>query len=199
MPDYFTLAEFRALPDMASDSKYPDARVEAAAAHIVEIIEREVDTSFVARTVTDEIHDGGGYELILTKPYVLSVTSAEESGTAVTDTLSVTKSGLVRRYAAGSYVPKVWLSGNRNLSVTYEAGYSSTPPADIKEAALWGTRSYLLEHSSGSSVMDRRSTVTSDQGTTSFVLAGPDRPTGYPEVDAVILGWKKRLGTSLVA
>lgn len=192
MPDYFTLAEFRALPDMSSDSKYPDARVEAAAAHIVGIIEREVGTSFVERAVT-EVHDGGDDRIVLNAALVRSITSATESGVAVTDDLRVS-AGVVTRHSSSTATTTVpFAAGVRNVSITYASGYSATPPADIKEAALQGTRSYMLEHSSDSSVMDRRSTVTSDQGTTSFVLAGPDRPTGYPEVDAVILGWQRRL------
>lgn len=198
--EYFTLTEFRALPDMGDVSKFSDARVDEAAANIVKIIEREVGTSFIARTVTDEVHDGGVYEVILKKPFVLSVTSATENGTAVTDTLSVSTNGLLQRFASGSYVPKAWLSGSRNLRVTYQAGYSSTVPADIKEAAMRGTRAYLLETRDQAGVIDRRATMTNlDGGSTTFVIAGKDHPTGYPQVDAVIVGWRDRLNSFLVA
>lgn len=198
--EYFTSAEFRALPDMADVSKFSDTRVDEAAANIVKIIEREVGTSFIARTVTDEVHDGGVYEIILKKPFVLSVTSATENGVAVTDTLSVSTNGLLQRFASGSYTPKFWRAGSRNLRVTYQAGYSSTVPADVKEAAMRGTRAYLLETRDQAGVIDRRSTMTNDLGgSTTFVIAGKDHPTGYPQVDAVIVGWRDRLNSFLVA
>lgn len=198
--DYFTLEEFRELPEMSDEGKFPDARVEAAAAYITGVIEREVGTSFVARTVTDEVHDGGGNEIILDRPFVLSVGTATESGTTVTDTLSVSHNGLVTRFAAGSYTPKVWRAGVRNLRITYQAGYSATVPADIKEAAMRGTRAYLLETRDQAGVLDRRSQVSNDLGgSTTFVIAGSDHPTGYPQVDAVIVGWRNRLNAFLVA
>jgi hypothetical protein len=98
VPEYFTLAELRTLPDMSSES---DSRIEAAAAWAVGIIEREVGTSFVARTVTGEIHDGGTDAIVLDRPYVLSVTSATENGAAVTDTLRV-RDGIVRRFSGAT-------------------------------------------------------------------------------------------------
>lgn len=192
MPDYFTLAELRALPQVSDTTAYSDARCEAAAAYIVGIIEREVGASFVTRTVTDEVHDGGCDRIVLRRPHVLSVTSATEDGAAVTDELRV-RSGVLRRFGAGTFEPVVWASGVGNVEVTYEAGYSSTPPADIKEAALQGTRARLLSTNSNAQFDDRRTSLTTDQGVVSFVVAGQDRPTGYPEVDAVILGWKAKL------
>lgn len=194
MPDYFTLAEFRALPDMADSSTYSDTRVDEAAAHITGIVEREVGTAFISRTVTAEKHDGGTDAIVLHKPHPISVTSATEDGTAVTDTLSIV-SGVLRRFSSStSFTPIWWTNGIGNVSVTYTHGYSTAAPSDIKEAVMRGTRAYLLETSEKSGVLDRRSSVTNDLGgTTSYVLAGQDQPTGYPQVDAVILGWKSRI------
>ena len=193
MPDYFTLAELRALPDMSDTATYPDAAAESAAAYITAIIEREVGTSFVSRTVADEPHDGGGRAVILRSPYVISVTSATESGVSVTDSLTV-RNGILQRFAAGSYTPASWLHGVGNVMVSYVAGYSTTPPADIKEAALQGTRLRLLTNAAGSSQAARQVSTTNEVGgTVTYVIAGPDRPTGFPEVDAVIMGWKRRL------
>lgn len=190
--DYFTEAELRALPQMSSTSTYTTARIEASAAYITAIIEREVGTSFVARTVTGEVHDGGEYAIALRRPYVRSVTSATEDGTAVTDTLRVS-SGVVRKFASGTYTPIYWAAGTGNVAVTYQSGYASTPPADIKEAALKATRAHLLASNSNAGVSDRQTSISTDQGTISFVVASKERPTGYPDVDAVILGWKARL------
>lgn len=193
--DYFLEAELRALPQMSDTTTYTTARVEAAAAYITAIIEREVGTSFISRAVTGEIHDGGRYEIVLKKPHVLSVTSATEDGTAVTDVLRV-KSGIVRKFSAStSYTPGYWAAGTGNVAITYAAGYSliADIPKDIKEAALKGTRAHLLSTNSNAGIDDRRTSMNTEIGTVNFVIAGPDRPTGYPEVDAVILGWKAKL------
>lgn len=195
MPEYFTLVELNALPNMG-EGRYTDARKEAAAAYIVGIIERVVKTSFIARTVTDERHDGGSYGILLNKPYVLSVTSATENGVAVTDILRASD-GILRRFAtASSTTPSYWSAGVENITVTYEAGYSSTVPADIKEAALLATRWRLMASNSNSDMNARQTSMTNDLGgTTSFAVAGVDRPTGYPEVDAVIMGYARSLNT----
>ena len=191
--EYFTEAELRALPQMDNETKFTLARCEAAAAYIVAIIEREVGTSFISRTVTAEKYDGDGtINLWLRALRVLSVTSATENGIAVTDTLSF-RNGALRRYSASSYSPNRWASGIDNITVTYASGYSSTVPADVKEAALKGTRAHLLSTMANSAMDDRRTSMTSDMGTVSFVVAGTDRPTGYPDVDAVIMAWRDRL------
>jgi hypothetical protein len=188
--EYFTEAELRAMPDMSSEST---ARIEAAASWAVGIIERECETSFVARTVSDELHDGGGYEVVLRSQHVLSVTSATENGVAVTDTLRV-RGGILRRFAAGAYIPSPWLPGYDNVAVTYESGYSATPPPDIKEAALAATRWHLLEQRANNVHSPRQTSITTELGgTVNFATAGTDRPTGYPDVDSVIVGWRKRL------
>lgn len=197
-PDYFTLAEFRLLPDMGDSTKYPEDRVLAVAAYITAIIEREVGTSFVARTVTDEVANGGADVVILKSPFVLSVTSATEDGVTVTDDLQV-YGGVIRRFTSGSYTPTYWSDGTSNILVTYEAGYSTEPPADIKEAAMQATRARLLETVSTSGIDDRRTSLSNEMGTVNFVIAGEGRPTGYPVVDEVVMGWKRKLNLPGIA
>jgi hypothetical protein len=196
MPDYFTLAELRALPDMGNPSKFSADAVEAAAARITSIIEREVGTSFVTRLVLDEVHDGGRDHVVLDSPWVQTALSATENGTAVAETLNV-RHGILRKLSGSC--PTRWADGYGNVSVSYESGYSVAPPADIKDAALQGTRLFLLASASDSSANARRTSLSTDVGVESYVIAGEDRPTGYPEVDATILGWKAKLRAPSVA
>lgn len=190
-PDYFTEAELKALPDMSGETS---ARITAAAAWAVGIIEREVGTSFVARTVTAEVHDGGCDAIVLDRPFVLSVTSATQDGAAVTDTLRA-QSGILRRFSgATSFTPGSWATGYGNVAVTYQAGYSTAPPPDVKEAALSATRWHLLEQRANNVHSPRQTSSTNEMGgTVNFAVAGADRPTGYPDVDAVIIGWRDQL------
>lgn len=213
-PDYFTIAEFRALPDMSDTDRYSDALVLLRAAEVTGIIEREVGTSFVARQVTDEPHNGGpvqplpgapgviaylplvgSYSIVLDSDYVQTgqPVTATENGDAVTDDLVVTH-GVLRRFSPGDRIyPLPWLPGTGNVLVSYVAGYSAQPPPDIKAAAMDGTRYRLLEKDSQAGIDARRTSTTTEMGTTTFVVAGEKRPTGYPDVDSVILGWARRL------
>lgn len=196
MPEYFTLDDLRDLPQMSDTVTYPDARCEAAAAWAVSIIEREVGTSFVLREHAGEVHDGGRDVIVLNSTYAVNdpAPTATVDGIAVTDALRV-KAGVLRRFSAGSYYPSTWSAGVGNVEVTYSAGYSTAPPADIKEAALLLTRLHLLETDSDAA-MDARTTQRTNEmgGTTTYAVAGTDRPTGYPAIDAVIVGWRDKLG-----
>lgn len=195
-PDYFTTAELRALPDMDDSTRYTNARILAAAAWAVGIIEREVGTSFIGRTRT-ETYDGSatdGYGIILREPFVISVTSVTENGITVTPVpLVINDAGILVKYDAGATTASAWLRGSRNIVVTYVGGYSATPPADIKEAALQATRARLLSTNGRAGQNQRRRTLTTEAGTFELAQAGKDAPTGFPEVDAVIVGWRDRI------
>lgn len=193
MPEYFTLAELRALPGLSDTSVYPDARLEAAAAYVVEVIERVVGTCFIARSVT-ETHDGGRMGIPLRSNYIQSITSATESGAAVTDTL-VNKdgAGVVYKIPAGAVYPIPWLPGFANVSITYVRGYSSVVPADLKEAALYASRQRLITTSPNAGQTTRRTRLTTPEGTFDFAMPGRDAPFGMPEVDEVVVGYRDRL------
>ena len=191
--EYFTEAELRALPDMDDTTVYTAARISAAHDYVVEVIERVVGTSFTARTVTSELHDGGVYGIALERPYVLSATSATENGVAVTDDLRVRGGGVLYRFGAGSYQPGAWVGGWGNVAVTYQAGYSSTPPGDIKEAALLAAREHLLATDSTAGVDERYTQMTTEAGTATMAVDDAERPFGIPKVDAIVSGWAARL------
>lgn len=191
--EYFTLVEFRALPDMDNLVKYPDSRVDVEAAFVVARIEQVIGTSFIARTVAGEVHDGGRDVLVLDKPYVISMTSATEDGVAVADSLRIV-GGVLRRYdSATSFVPVAWASGSGNVAVTYQAGYASAPPADIKSIALQWTRLRMLTTSSGAGNDARATSQTTDMGVMNFTVADDEHPSGYPEVDATVVAWRDQL------
>lgn len=188
-PDYFTMEEFRALPQMGDAQRYPDPRVEASAAYIIGVIEREVDASFIERTVTDEQHNGGRLGIVLDQAYAREVISLTVAGVAVAlDTITLAD-GVVRLTSGGLFD-----GGRGEVLVTYTHGYSTTPPADVKAVAMKGTRADVIASSDGATIDDRRKSLNTEAGTVEFVVAGgEEHPTGYPEVDATIVAWRDRL------
>lgn len=191
-PEYFTVAELRALPDVSNTTKYPEALVLAAAAYITQIIEREVGTSFIERTITDEAHDGGCKSVILAAPFVRSIDAVTEDDIDIADKVSLRSGGVLYRTDGVSSYQK-FAAGFGNVVVSYTAGYSATVPKDIKGAALQATRSRLLDTSTTGIYNDRTTSMNTDMGNIQYVIAGSDHPTGYPAVDAVIVGWREQL------
>lgn len=188
--EYFTSPEFR---ELASVSDYSDAAVEDAAAYIVAVIEREVGTSFIARTVTERLAAGSA-TIRLNSPWVQSITSVTlPSGAALTVAdIESTRAGVVP-YPGGGVWP---VDGDNDVVVTYVAGYSTlaTMPSDIKTAALYGTRARLMDTRDNAVFNERlASQSNTDGGTTTFRLADADHPTGYATVDATIVAWRNKL------
>lgn len=198
---YFTEAELRALPEVDDTVRYTSTRVTAVGEEVERIIEDFVGTSFVARSYT-ETHSGteanrrGGW-IELEQVYPIAVTSGSQNGVALT-TQEVEDLWLehrtLRRRATGSYTSFVsWESGFGNVEITYTAGYSTEPPASIKQAALRATRYRLLTTDGKSGVSDRATSITNDFGNVHLSTADEDHAFGIPEVDSVLLSWRRRL------
>jgi hypothetical protein len=182
-PDYFTLAELRALPDCGSTT-FTDAQINAAATYFTAIVEREIGYPLIPRTFTDVLDGGGFWGLVLSQAYVRSLTTVEVDGASVSTAL-LTVSGGVLRYLDGS----AWSDDIANVEVVYSAGRYATCPGDIKNACLWATRDRLLSQSDSSGIDVRKTSVNTDFGTTNYILPGEKRPTGYPDLDAAIAGY----------
>jgi hypothetical protein len=184
-PDYFTIEEFRTLPDMGNAVDYTEEKIESAAAYFTAIVERETGMSFSAHSFTTTL-DGayGGVQLPHTS--VQSITALTINGTAVSpSSVSVDAGGRVR-FIGGGY----WDTGIANVTVTYVAGFPECP-ADIKEPVMWATRDRLLSQNDQAGIDIRRTSVTTEFGTTSYVLPGEKRPTGFPDLDAAIAGRRR--------
>lgn len=198
---YFTEAELRDLPQMSDAVKYTSAGVTSATNWIESVIERKVGTSFIARTFT-ETYDGdtanaAGGRLVLKQPFATAVTAVNSNGVLFTagQLLELMlRSGVLVRRPTGSYYPMPWAPGVTNITVTYSASYSTTPPADIKEAALTAARDWLLRRYAQQGTSDRTMSLSTEMGNVVYATANDlFRPTGIPDVDAVIMGWANRL------
>jgi hypothetical protein len=190
---YFTTAELRALPDMDDAARFPDERLEAAHDWIVAVIERECETTFIAENVTETLNGSGGPAQFLSSAYVQSVTSGTVDGVSLTapELAGILIEHGVLYHSNGAH----WSSTTRgNVVITYVAGYSTTPPADLKEAAMRGARNWLMTNDAWSGADSRATSITNDYGNIALSVASADgRPTGWPDVDATITAWARRV------
>lgn len=197
---YFTIAELRDLPQMADAVKYTDARINSTRDAVETLIEKKCGAAFVVRqaieTFSGDEANSGGLMIVLSEPYARAVTALTSNGVVFTAPqlaeLSLRAGVLERRSGYGSL--QFWDSGIRNLVVTYDHGYTDAPPPDLKEAAMVATRDRLMRKYNAGGVSDRATSLSTEMGTTTFLTANADRrPTGLPDVDAVIMSYADEL------
>lgn len=191
---YFTTDELRSLPDLSDSSRFSDERLEDAHDWIVGIIERECETSFIPRVITEILDGRGRVGLTLAQRYALSVDAVSING-VVSPTPAATF--LVRdgslHYKSGAR----WsASALGNVEVTYTAGYSITPPPDLKQAALRAARNWLLTMDAWSGKDSRATSISNEYGNIELATAGEGAPTGIPDVDATIMAWKRKVAVA---
>ncbi len=161
----FSVAEARAFDkaQLTSVSLYSDATITAKEITIRAKFEREIGVA-LAPTASTEYHDGDGTDTLyldhhnpraVSTPSPLTVSSitviaTDDTETAFTATelADVVKysNKLVRR--SGTFT-----RGSRNILVVYTHGYT-TPPDDLKTAALYAVAQELIPTSVPSSVID---------------------------------------------
>lgn len=182
---YFTLEEARSIGGISSSIS--DAEIESVRCSVEDQIEANCDTSFVSRLVVEELSPNPDEPFIrLTEAYILRVVSVEDRGVDITDEVVVDGRYLWRE-------PRRWSPGLRSVRVVYEAGWSETPPEDLRRAAINATRYRLLEEArvgTPSNVV----TIGTDVGTVRMAVASLKAPFGVPEVDAVVLRWAQKVG-----
>lgn len=194
--DYFTLAELRAQPDLDSSAKFSDPALTEAGEFIQGVVERVCDTSFVPREVVETLDGTGREGLRVRTPWVLEVVSVVIAGVTTTGEEYFVDSGVIERRAIGSWSMLTWPLGRRNIKITYKAGYSATPPPDLKDAMLQGARYRALSRAAYSAQNDRALSLTNEYGNVQLASANDtNRPTGLPEVDSVIMSWAAKTNT----
>lgn len=189
-PDYFTTAELQALPDCAG---FSEAQILAAAAYFTSIVENELGVSLIHRTHTETLDGLYNLSLPLLSSYITAIDTVTVDGATVsTSLLAVDPSGRLR-YKNGFTRWSGWAIGN--VVVTYTAGLYAACPADVKDAVMWATRDRLLGQTDQSGIDIRKTSQSNDLGgVTNYVLPGVNRPTGYPDLDAVIASRQRALG-----
>lgn len=178
---YFTLAELRAQD--AIGAAFTGDRLREVQAAVEDLFEENTGVAWVRRGARAVV-DGDGTDRLVLEHWpvralgVLTVGGVDSLSTAVS-------------YISGEvYLPGTFATGHRNVVIEYEHGYDR-PTADLKEKALAYARYLLL--SGKSRIPDRATLMTTDFGTFNLQTAGLERPTGLPEVDAVLHAHDQRL------
>lgn len=181
---YAELAEIRALEGMSNTSKYPTAALESARAQAEDRFEWATRVSWVPRYARETLDGNNRSDLILKWPRPRQVLSVTTDGTAVTDLTQfrLYTFGVIERTNGVWFLADVY-GGGQNVIVEYTHGYDR-PPEDIRWAFLTYVR-YLL-YETQSRIPDRASAFTTPDGTFQLVTAGFNRPTGLPDVDAIL-------------
>lgn len=180
---YASLAEIRALDALSNTSKYPTAKLEAARMQAEDRFEDATGVAWVPRYYRETLVGDNTTTLLLTWPKPRTVTAVSIDGTAASDLtlFSLYPTGVIERKSDVRW--PVGSTSTGNVVVAYTHGYDQ-PSEDIRQAFLTYVRYLVLDTTSR--IPDRASSYSTDFGTFQLVTAGFKRPTGLPEVDAVL-------------
>lgn len=189
---YFELAELRAAQDLSSTTTYPTERLRTARTWIENIIDQEVNASFVRRYNRDRFAAYSALPSLVLRgaAYAQALLSISINGTAVSLTgLTVDP---FNRIVLTTGFP--WVTyGFGVVDVRYEAAWSDTCPADLHDVALQAARWRLISTDGVSGIPSRATSLTNEFGNVQLSTAGNRRPTGIPDVDAVIMSYADQI------
>ncbi len=177
---YFTIGEARRLSPLQDAAKYPDADIDAARQLAESALEDACGVAFVPREFTERIDGRGRTDLLLPVVRPLAVTAVTVDGS----TLSVGDLAGLELYDDGRlYFESGWSAGRRNVVVTGTHGYAAVPPL-VKRAALRLAKWALVD----SPVSDRATSMTTEDGTTQFLVTAGVRQAVFdlPAANAVV-------------
>ena len=175
----FTIGDLRSMPDLDNEQRYSHLTLTAALDWIEALIETTVETSFCERRY-QETRAIKGCTVAPFKAYPSQLFGLTFNGEAVDPAAwELDRSGVLT-------APSPFFG---SLTIDYSAGFSTHAPADLADAALQAARAKVLSRGQ-SGMPDRTRSISNEFGSTSFAIAGPNQPTGYPEVDAILMKWR---------
>lgn len=199
----FDVAEIREVyPELADTGRYTSAEIRRARDEATARLEEAAQVSFSTRRTVETISGDNTTRLLL--PHVevsgiYSVTIYDETipgADAVDDAFDATELADVEIDGPAGVLKRtdgdVWPRGHRNVVVDYEHGYEF-PPEPVRRAAM----KLAVEALVPSALPSRALSQTTDLGEIRISVANPEagRPTGDPEIDAVILQFGRRRPT----
>lgn len=182
----FEIADMRAFDSaFTSSATISDAKMRAARTAAEQRLEQACRVAFVPRARRLTLTGNGTSSFFLPDNAVRRVVSLSVDDVAFTagelTELDVREWGRVTRGDGLTF------EDGSSIEVFYEHGLDY-PDAPVVQAAMLLAREYLVR-----SALSSRATVeATDVGFFRVSVAGPDRPTGLPEVDAVISDFGRR-------
>lgn len=178
-------SELRAMSGLSSTTNFPYARLVAVRRWWEDLCENYCGVAFVPRYGYDVLDGSGSDTIMLSHLHPTSLRWVKIDGALVADTSEwvLYDSGKLVRDDGGTF-----RADRGNVVVKYEHGHHA-PPSDLKEAALTAIRYKLIGDRSG--IPERATTMVTDVGSYTLSLAGMNRPTGMPEVDAVLAAYRE--------
>jgi len=180
---YADLAEIRTLDALANTSKYPTATLERARWQAEDKFEDATGVAWVPRHDRYTAVGDNTTSLLLRWPRPRSLIAVTIDGTVASDLtlFQLYETGLIER-DSGMRFPR-GATNVGNVVVEYAHGYDR-PTEDLRWAFLQYVRYLILDTTSR--IPDRAASYSTEFGTFQLVTAGFNRPTGLPEIDAVL-------------
>jgi hypothetical protein len=174
----FSIAQARALDPLGDTARYTTQMITDARTLAETALEDACGVAFVPRYRRESFSGIGMTQTMLGMPRVTASRSLQLDGSDVTDLSTVVPIG-----SGTIYYPAGFTRGFGNYTVAYEHGWQSPPPR-VTNAALLLARRYLVD----SPVSDRATSLTTDDGTTQFLVTAGVRQAVFdiPEANAVV-------------
>lgn len=179
---YVDLAELRMRGGLEEVGFYPDERLVEARRGFEDLFEEQIHQAWVPRYgLTSFLGDGGVATVITDTPPFTAVLGVTIDGVAQDPSdYTIESYGLVESSASA-------FTAGQRCQIAYEHGYAGVT-GDIREAALTAIVARVLGDTG--SIPERAISFQSEVGNFGLSIAGPDRPTGIPTVDAVIARYR---------
>jgi hypothetical protein len=162
---------------LASPTTYPAETLAAARTWFEDLAERHIGVAFVGRYWRGTVCF---LPIVGAHPYIRTVRE-------IVVGVAQSTVGWLTDGAGRIWHPDGTTHTGRTVTVAYEHGWTS-PPADLVRAAVQASAYRLLGDASGISA--RATGVSNEFGNIAYSTATADRPTGLPEVDAVLNGYR---------
>lgn len=181
---YATVQHVRALDGVGDAYVYSDDAVLEGIAYAEALIDRYCGVPFEPKNLAVSLDPVARPQIFVGRPFLRTVVSCSISGVVQSVTGWVARSdGYVRRPSGTFAATSNAVTDSVELVVTY--GAATETPTDIAWAARTIARQYLLDLTGR--MPDRALSATSEFGTIQLAQpGGPGRPTGMPEVNAVL-------------
>jgi hypothetical protein len=180
---YVTVAQLRARPDMTAD-RFDLQQLLNDLERVEDLVEDHCKVAFVPRAGVQRAPASHRGEFVLDQLRVTGIRWARADGVAL-DLADVDLDPRTGTITLDS------VARGEVVAVGYTHG-SDAPPADLAEAVVDAVRAKLLADRSG--MASRELSIRTEMGDRVFLAQpGTDRPTGIPEVDAVLNRYRQHV------